>query len=121
MPPPRRPWRSWPRRGVRAEIVSQRLNRRKIDLIPEPEWADPPKARIAELLVAVQERLRAAGLSGLGEAVEVALAASEAAGLPYPRVTSDAKHVELGLTDKADAARWSFAELKRRGIAPGSS
>ena len=107
------------RRGVRAEIVSQRLNRRKIDLIPEPEWADPPKARITELLVAVQERLRAAGLSGLGEAVEVALAASEAAGLPYPRVTSDAKHVELGLTDKADAARWSFAELKRRGIAPG--
>jgi hypothetical protein len=28
-------------RGLRAEIVSQRLNRRKIDLIPEPEWADP--------------------------------------------------------------------------------
>ena len=106
-------------RGVRAEIVSQRLNRRKIDLIPEPEWVDPPKARIAELLVAVQGRLRAAGLSGLGEAVEVALAASEAAGLVYPRVTSDAKHVEIGLTDKADAARWSFAELKRRGIAPG--
>jgi trehalose/maltose hydrolase-like predicted phosphorylase len=106
-------------RGVRAEIVSQRLNRRKIDLIPEPEWVDPPKARITELLVAVQERLRAAGLSGLGEAVEVALAASEAAGLAYPRVTSDAKHVEIGLTDKADAARWSFAELKRRGIAPG--
>ena len=38
------------RRGVVAEIVSQRLNRRKIDLIPEPEWTDPPKARITELL-----------------------------------------------------------------------
>jgi hypothetical protein len=49
------------RRGIRAEIVSQRLNRRKIDLIPEPEWYDPPKARIAELFVAVEERLRAAG------------------------------------------------------------
>ena len=107
------------RRGLRAEIVSQRLNRRKIDLIPEPEWADPPKARIAELLLAVQERLHDAGLSGLGEAVEVALAASAAAGLADPRVTSDAKHVEIGLTDKADAARWSFAELRRRGIAPG--
>ena len=104
---------------MRAEIVSQRLNRRKIDLIPEPEWADPPKARISELLAAVQERLRAAGLSGLGEAVEVALAASEAAGLADPRVTSDAKHVEIGLTDKADAARWVFAELGRRGIGPG--
>jgi trehalose/maltose hydrolase-like predicted phosphorylase len=107
------------RRGVHAEIVSQRLNRRKIDLIPEPEWADPPKARIAELFLAVQERLRGAGLSGLGEAVEVALAASEGAGLADPRITSDAKHVEIGLTDKADSARWSFAELRRRGIAPG--
>ena len=58
-----------------AAVVSQRLNRRKIDLIPEPEWADPPKARIAELLAAVQARLRGAGLSGLGDAVEVALAA----------------------------------------------
>ena len=47
--------------GVRAEIVSQRLNRRKIDVIPEPEWADPPKARIAELLEAVQARLNACG------------------------------------------------------------
>ena len=76
--PPRRPSRSSRRRGVPAEVVSQRLNRRKIDLIPEPEWADPPKARIAELLAAVQERLRAAGLAGLGAAVEIALAAARA-------------------------------------------
>src|ERR671931_1213064 len=33
------------RRGIGAEIVSQRLNRRKIDLIPEPEWLDPASAR----------------------------------------------------------------------------
>ena len=40
-------------RGLYAEIVSERLNRRKIDLIPD--WADPPKALIAELLDAVEE------------------------------------------------------------------
>ena len=34
-------------RGLRAEIVSQRLNREESILIPEPE-ADPPKAKIAE-------------------------------------------------------------------------
>jgi trehalose/maltose hydrolase-like predicted phosphorylase len=107
------------RRGLHAEIVSQRLNRRKIDLIPEPEWADPPNARITELLAAVQERLHGAGLSGLREAVQVSLAAARAAGLASPRVTSDAKHVEVGLTDNADAARWAFAELKRRGVGPG--
>ena len=61
---------SFAARGLRAEIVSQRLNRSKIDLIPEPEWADPPKARISELLVAVESRLRAAGLDGLREAVD---------------------------------------------------
>jgi trehalose/maltose hydrolase-like predicted phosphorylase len=107
------------RLGVTAEVVSQRLNRRKIDLIPEPEWADPPKARITELLAAVQDRLRAAGLAGLGAAVQVAVAAARAAGIEDPRVTSDAKHVEIGLTDKADSARWAFAELRRRGVAPG--
>jgi trehalose/maltose hydrolase-like predicted phosphorylase len=105
-------------RGLEAEIVSRRLNRRKIDLIPVPEWLDPPKARIGELLIAVESRLRAAGLAGLPEAVEVATAAARASGLEAPRVTSDAKHVEIGLTDKADAARWVFGDLWRRGVSP---
>ena len=59
-------------RGLVAEIVSERLNRRKIDLIPEPEWKDPPKAKIDQLLAAVENRLAAvtpdarAGLGGTG-------------------------------------------------------
>ena len=40
-------------RGLEARIVSQRLNRRKIDVIPLPEWDDPPKARIDALVDAV--------------------------------------------------------------------
>jgi trehalose/maltose hydrolase-like predicted phosphorylase len=106
-------------RGLQAEIVSRRLNRRKIDLIPVPAWADPPKARIDELLAAVEERLHRADLAGLGEAVELAEVAAREAGLEAPRVTSDAKHVEIGLTDKADSASWVFHELRHRGIAPG--
>jgi trehalose/maltose hydrolase-like predicted phosphorylase len=106
------------RHGLRAELVSERLNRRKLDLIPLPDWADPPKARIAELLAAVEERLRAAGLGDLAEVTEIGMAAALDAGLPDARVTSDAKHVEIGLTDKSDAARWIFAELWRRGIGP---
>jgi trehalose/maltose hydrolase-like predicted phosphorylase len=106
------------RRGLRTEIVSRRLNRRKIDLIPEPEWADPPKARIDELLVAVQARLAACGIGGLAEVVMLAEAAAQEAGLPDARVTSDAKHVEIGLTDKADSAHWLFAHLWSRGIPP---
>jgi trehalose/maltose hydrolase-like predicted phosphorylase len=105
-------------RGVYAEIVSRRLNRRKIDVIPEPAWADPPKAKISELLAAVEGRLRRAGLDGLREVVLLAEEAARAAGLTAPKVTSDAKHVEIGLTGKADSARWIFSELWRRGIGP---
>jgi hypothetical protein len=105
--------------GLVARIVSERLNRRKIDLIPEPGWEDPPKARIGELLAAVQARLAAAGIAGLTEAVKIASRAATDAGLADPRVTSDAKHVEIGLTDKSDSARWIMGELWRSGIAPG--
>jgi trehalose/maltose hydrolase-like predicted phosphorylase len=106
-------------RGLRAEIVSQRLNRRKIDLIPEPEWADPPKARIGELLAAIEERLRTHGIQSLAEAADIALAAATEAGLAEARVTSDAKHLEIGLTDKADSGRWIMGYLRHEGIAPG--
>ncbi len=104
--------------GLSAEIVADRLNRRKIDLIPEPEWADPPKARIGELLSAVEGRLLACGLAGLDSVATIAEKAARDAGLSDPRVTSDVKHVEIGLTDKSHSARWLFAELHRRGIGP---
>lgn len=107
------------RKGLWTAVVSQRLNRRKIDLIPEPDWEDPPKARIAELVEAVEGRLRAAGLAGIREAVDLADREARAAGLGDPHVTSDAKHVEIGLTDKSDSARWVLGELWRRGIGPG--
>ncbi len=106
-------------RGLETEVVSQRLNRRKIDLIPLPEWADPPKARIDELLGAVEERLAASGFDGLPEVVDLAHLCAREAGVSIPRVTSDAKHVEIGLTDKSDSARFVFGDLWRRGVAPG--
>ena len=105
-------------RGLAARIVSERLNRRKIDLIPEPGWEDSPKARIDELLTAVEARLATAGIDGLTDAVEIARGAATDAGLADPRVTSDAKHVEIGLTDKSDSRRWIMRELWRGGIAP---
>jgi trehalose/maltose hydrolase-like predicted phosphorylase len=105
-------------RGLRVEIVASRLNRRKLDLIPEPEWADPPKARIGELVAAVEARLRRAGVTSIAAVVELAGAAALEAGLSDPRVTSDAKHVEIGLTDKSDSAAWAFDDLWRHGISP---
>jgi trehalose/maltose hydrolase-like predicted phosphorylase len=105
-------------RGLDAGIVSGRLNRREIDLIPDPEWEDPPKSRIAELLAAVEDRLASAGIAGLSEAVRIARTAATEAGLADPRVTSDAKHIAIGLTDKSDSAGWIMRWLWERGIAP---
>ncbi len=59
-------------RGLETRIVSQRLNRRKIDLIPLPEWTDPPKSEIDRLLAAVELRLRAAGIDDLAEVAALA-------------------------------------------------
>ena len=105
-------------RGLVARIVSERLTRRKIDLIPEPESEDPSKARIAALVSTVENRLAVAGVAGLAEVVEIAGAAAAEAGLADPCVTSDAKHVEIGLTDKSDSGRWIMRWLWQRGVAP---
>ena len=106
------------RTGLEVGIVYDRLNRRKIDLIPLPAWADPPKARIGALLDAVEARLRGAGLSGgLAEAIHLTERLAREHGLPQARITSDVKHIEVGLTDKRDALDWLKREfLRPKGI-----
>jgi trehalose/maltose hydrolase-like predicted phosphorylase len=103
-------------RGIDAEVVSQRLNRRKIDLMPVPEWADPKKADIALLSEAVKARLASGGIGSLAEVVAIADDGARTAGLVDPRITSDVKHVEIGLTDKSDSAHWAASWLGKRGI-----
>ncbi|HEY3447200.1 MAG TPA: glycosyl hydrolase family 65 protein [Myxococcales bacterium] len=109
------------RAGIEAHIVYDRLNRRKVDLIPLPEWADPPKSEIGRLLEAVQARLFAGGLTGgLQEVLHLSERAAAAAGLRDARVTSDVKHVEIGLTDKSDSVEWMMREVcARERIRPG--
>src|SRR3990172_5276741 len=95
------------RTGLDVEIVYDRLNRRKLDLIPEPEWLDPPKARIADLVAAVEKRLRDGGLpEGLAALGPCARHLAADSGLPNAGITSDAKHIEIGLTDKGDSVAW---------------
>jgi trehalose/maltose hydrolase-like predicted phosphorylase len=103
-------------RGLEVNVISDRLNRRKIDLIPEPEWADPKKADIARLRTAVATRLGSKGVARLAEVVALMAASAKAAGLRDPRITSDVKHVEIGLTDKSDSARFAAGWLAERGI-----
>ncbi|MEO6821667.1 MAG: glycosyl hydrolase family 65 protein [Candidatus Nanopelagicales bacterium] len=103
-------------KGLVCRVVSKGLNRRKVDLIPEQTWAGRPRSRTDALLVAVTKRLHAAGIADHAEVVALAADAAMDAGLVHPRVTSDGKHVEIGLTDTSDSVRWAAAWLADRGI-----
>ena len=96
--------------GIEIDIVRNRLNRRKLDLIPTPEWADPPKSRIGELLAAVEKRLKAIP-GGIGTVIDMTADAAKEAGLRDPRITTDVKHVEVGLTDKSDSISYVMRRL----------
>jgi hydroxymethylpyrimidine pyrophosphatase-like HAD family hydrolase len=106
--------------GLEIRVVYNRLNRRKIDLIPLPAWRDSPKSAISEVLQAVEVRLTGAGLSrGLQEVLQLVERTALERGLRQARLTTDAKQVEVGLTDKSDAMAWLLREVAQRlNIAP---
>jgi trehalose/maltose hydrolase-like predicted phosphorylase len=106
--------------GVDDVSLVRRSDRVRIDLIAVEGWRDPPKARLAALVAAVEARLRRQGVDGLRAVVEIARESAVGCGVPGARVTTDAKHVELGVTDKSDSARWCFAALGRLGVGPGA-
>lgn len=63
-----------------GDIVSNRLNRRKIDVIPLPEWADPPKAEIGALRQVVEQLLPPSRCGPLPELVHRAASRSRHSG-----------------------------------------
>jgi len=97
--------------GLETQIIHGRMNRRKIDLIPLPQWADPLKEELPALHRAVEARLASCGVSGgLAEIVARAHAICADEGIDA-RITTDVKHVELGLTDKSDSVRYLIGEV----------
>jgi hydroxymethylpyrimidine pyrophosphatase-like HAD family hydrolase len=103
--------------NLKVGIVYDRLNRRKIDLIPE--WDDPPKSEIGKLLQAVEARLVSAGVvGGIKEVFDLTQKIATRCGLPDTKITSDVKHIEVGLTDKSDSVRWIMGELAHKHQVP---
>ena len=101
------------RSRVSVDLVYDRLNRRKVDLIPE--WPDPPKSEIGELIRRTDARLKDGGFNGgIKTAFELAEHHARQMGLPGARITSDVKTIEVGLTDKSDSIRWVIKHLCRR-------
>ena len=103
-------------KGLAARAVDGGVNRRRIDLIPGLQWADPKVAETAALPTALQKRLAAADVGTLADVVELARLVARRAGLADPRVSSDVRHLEIGLTDKADFARFAASVLADQGV-----
>lgn len=105
--------------GFDVRVITNRLNRRKIDLIPLPEWESPPKSAIGSLLTAVQRRLHDASVAGgLAEVVEITADAARNQGLADARITTDVKHVEVGLSDKGDSIDWLMRNIAQKHDIP---
>jgi trehalose/maltose hydrolase-like predicted phosphorylase len=97
--------------GLETQIIHGRMNRRKLDLIPLPQWADPLKEQLPALHRAVEARLAFCGVSGgLAEIVARTRAMCADEGIDA-RITTDVKHVELGLTDKSDSVRYLIEQV----------
>lgn len=99
--------------NVKIDIVYNRLNRRKIDLLPE--WKDPPKEEIDKLLLETQNRLETGGFAGgIEKAYKLARNIAKTSGLTKAKITSDVKHIEVGLTDKSDSINWMISNIARK-------
>ena len=96
--------------GYHVPVITDRLNRIKIDLLPD--WTDPPKRQIDTVVSLANSRYRDfKGLEGLLDTT-LQLVADMA---PDLRVTSDAKHIEIGITDKSHSMTWILADVSERG------
>jgi len=91
-------------------IIYNRLNRRKIDLIPE--WPDPSKDEIDKLLLETEKRLEEEGFAGgIKKAYKLLSDIAKTSGFGSAKITSDVKHLEIGLTDKSDSINWILQNI----------
>ena len=91
--------------AVKVEVIYDRLNRRKLDLIPE--WKDPQKSEIDELLAKTQEKLeKGCFAGGIQKAFKLMQDIAKISALTKAKITTDVKHIEVGLTDKSDSIKW---------------
>ena len=85
--------------GLDVALVQDHLNRQSIDLVPG--WQEPPGTAVGELQQEVERRLRDAGFAdGLHECVELARGLGREAGIAHPAISTDVRHIDIGLTGK---------------------
>jgi len=95
---------------IKLNIIYDRLNRRKLDLIPE--WENPLKSEIGKLIIETEKKLRNGGFKeGIKGAFDLMENNARFLGLKDARITSDVKHIEVGVSDKSDSIKWILENL----------
>jgi hydroxymethylpyrimidine pyrophosphatase-like HAD family hydrolase len=103
--------------NLNVEIIFNRFNRRKLDLIPIEKWSNPKKEKIGELLIAVEKRLSNSKVEGgIKKVINEVYKKAKKSNINL-KITTDVKHIELGLTDKSDSVNFIINEIaKKSGI-----
>lgn len=97
---------------IALNIIYDRLNRKKLDLIPE--WENPLKSEISELITQTENKLKNNGFKkGIKGAFELMKKNAEIFKLNNPRITSDVKHLEIGISDKSDSIKWILENIAK--------
>lgn len=92
-------------KNIKLNIIYNRLNRRKLDLIPE--WENPLKSEIGKLIIETEKKLMNYGFKeGIKGAFDLMETNASLLGLKNARITSDVKHIEIGVSDKSDSIKW---------------
>lgn len=92
-------------KNIKLNIIYNRLNRKKLDLIPE--WENPLKSEIGKLIIETEKKLVSYGFKeGIKGAFHLMETNASLLGLKNARITSDVKHIEIGVSDKADSIKW---------------
>lgn len=92
------------------ELISNRLNRRKLDLIPE--WANPKKDEAIALKAATLKRFKKLGFNdGIKGVYNIIKEYAKKFNFEDLKITSDIKHLEIGLTDKSDSINWILENI----------
>ncbi|OGH96599.1 MAG: hypothetical protein A2039_06195 [Candidatus Melainabacteria bacterium GWA2_34_9] len=95
---------------VKLNIIYERLNRRKLDLIPE--WENPLKSEIDKLIIETENKLTNAGFKeGIKGAFDLMENNARLLGMKDARITSDVKHIEVGVSDKSDSIKWILKNI----------
>lgn len=104
--------------GVRSTVITNRLNRHKIDLLPDLDHSATSSLSANQRVALFHHLMQSRGTDiRINRIIHMAKMVVQEIAREY-RLSTDGRYLEVGLTDKSDSARWIAGWLWSNGIAP---